>query len=158
MIHDLSHLAEQAFWQLLDLTNRPVIASHSNCRSIVEGQRQLSDDMIRAIVRRDGVIGINFYDRFLLPPTILGTRRATLDDVIAHIKHICDLAGSAQFVGLGTDMDGGFGRENIPLEIETSADLPRLADALASAGFTDQDIANVIGANWKNFFSKNLPD
>jgi membrane dipeptidase len=156
IIHDVSHLADQAFHDLLKLTPGPVIASHSNCRAIVPGQRQLSDEIIRAIVSRGGMIGINFYDKFLLPPDAQNKRRATLADVTSHIKHICNIAGSAAHVGLGTDMDGGLGREQIPIEIETSADLPRVADALSAAAFNDKDIAAIMGENWARFFSKNM--
>ncbi|MGD0389516.1 MAG: membrane dipeptidase, partial [Tepidisphaeraceae bacterium] len=156
IIHDLSHLADEAFWQLLALSSAPVMASHSNCRSIVPGERQLSDEMIRAIASRGGMIGINFFDRFLVPPQEQTKRRATLGDVTNHVKHICDIAGSAAHVGLGTDMDGGLGRNEIPVEIETSADLIRVADALAAAGFGDQDVAAIMGKNWLQFFSKNL--
>ncbi|HEY7086458.1 MAG TPA: membrane dipeptidase [Tepidisphaeraceae bacterium] len=158
IIHDTSHLAEQSFWDLMDLTDRPVIASHSNCRAIVgEGDRHLSDEMIRAIVHRGGVIGMNFFDKFLLPKNDYGKRRATLADVVNHVKHICDLAGSANHVGLGTDMDGGLGREQIPVEIRTSSDLPRVAEALARAGFSDSDIEGVMGGNWLRYFAAALP-
>jgi membrane dipeptidase len=156
IIHDASHLAEQSFWQLLDVSSGPVMASHSNCREIVPGDRQLSDEMIRAIANRGGIIGINFYDKFLIPPNGQNKRRATLNDVTTHIKHMCDLIGNANHVGLGTDMDGGLGREQIPIEIETSADLPRVAEALSSEGFNDKDTANIVGNNWTNYFARNL--
>src|SRR5688572_22263158 len=90
IIHDASHLAEESFWNLLDLTAGPVIASHSNCRAIVPGDRHLTDEMIRAIADRGGVVGINFYDKFLLPPDEHGKRRATLADVVRHIQHVCE--------------------------------------------------------------------
>jgi membrane dipeptidase len=157
IIHDTSHLAEESFWQLLDLAAGPVIASHSNCRAIVPTDRQLSDDMIRALVKRDAVIGINFFDKFLLPPSEYGKRRATLADVVAHVKHICDLAGDTKHIGLGTDMDGGLGRNQIPEEIRTSADLPRIADALSSGGFSDADVTGILGENWIRFFGGSLP-
>jgi len=156
IIHDASHLAEESFWQLLDKTRGPLIASHSNCRAIVPGDRQLSDEMIRAIIQRGGVIGINFYDRFLLPPNQYGKRRANLHDVLAHIRHICDLAGNANHVGLGTDMDGGLGREQIPVEIATSADLHKVADALAAAGYPAATVAGIMGENWRRYFAANL--
>ncbi|HEY2589179.1 MAG TPA: membrane dipeptidase [Tepidisphaeraceae bacterium] len=158
IIHDASHLAEESFWQLLDLTGGRTIASHSNCRSIIPTDRQLTDAMIRAIAQRDGVIGINFYDRFLIPPAEYAHRRATLQDVVAHMKHMCDLIGDAAHVAIGTDMDGGLGREQIPKEIETSADLPRVADALAAAGFSDPDVLGIIGGNWLRFFTSALPE
>ena len=157
IIHDASHLAEQSFWQLLDITAGPVMASHSNCRAIVPTDRQLSDEMVRAVVARRGVVGINFFDKFLLPPAEYGTRRATLADVVAHVRYVCDLAGDAAHVGLGTDMDGGLGRDEIPVEITTSGDLPRMADALSAGGFGDADVAAVMGGNWERFFRDHLP-
>jgi membrane dipeptidase len=157
IIHDTSHLAEESFWQVLEIASGPVIASHSNCRAIVPTDRQLSDEMIRAIIARGGVIGINFFDRFLMPPGQYGKRRATLADVASHVRRICDLAGNANHVGLGTDMDGGLGRNEIPVEVETSADLPRVAEALSTAGFDDDAVRDVMGENWMRFFRRSLP-
>jgi membrane dipeptidase len=157
MIHDASHLAEESFWQLLKATAGPVMASHSNCRAIVPTDRQLSDDMIRALIERGGVIGINFFDKFLLPPDQYGKRRATLADVVAHVRHICDLAGNTRHVAIGTDMDGGLGRNEIPEDIATSADLAKLAGVLAACGFAAQDVANIMGENWLRYFQQNLP-
>jgi membrane dipeptidase len=154
IVHDLSHLAEESFWQVLDKTSGPVIASHSNCRAIVPTDRQLSDAMIRAVARRGGVIGINFYDRFLLRPDEFGKRRATVADVALHARHMADVIGDAAHIGLGTDMDGGLGREQIPVQIRTSADLPCVAEALAAAGFTDIDVKQIMGLSWLNFFEK----
>jgi membrane dipeptidase len=156
IVHDTSHLAEQSFWQLLDLATGPVMASHSNCRAFVPTDRQLSDEMIRAIVARGGVIGINFFDKFLLRPEVYGTRRATLADVVEHMKHVCDLAGNTDHVGLGTDMDGGLGRDQIPVEIVTSADMPRMGDALSAGGFDDESVAKILGLNWTRFFTASL--
>lgn len=158
IIHDVSHLAEQAFWDLLEASPiSPVIASHSNCRSIVPTDRQLSDEMIRAVAARGGVIGINFFDKFLLPRDQQGQRRANLADVVAHVRHIADLVGSTQNIGIGTDMDGGFGGDRIPQELRTSADLPRVADALSAAGLSPADIAGIMGQNWLRFFRERLP-
>ncbi len=156
VIHDASHLAEESFWQLMDLSAGPVIASHSNCRAFVPTDRQLSDEMAKAIVGRGGVIGINFYDRFLLKPAEYKTRRATIADVVEHVRRFCDLAGDARHVGLGTDMDGGLGREQIPEEIRTSADLPRVAEALSAGGFGDADVGAIMGGNWVRYFRANL--
>jgi membrane dipeptidase len=156
IIHDVSHLAEQSFWQLLDTSSGPIMASHSNCRAIVPTDRQLSDDMIRALASRGGVIGINFYDKFLLPPSEYGTRPASLTDVVRHIQHICDLTGSANHVAIGTDMDGGFGAEHLPAEIHTSADLPMLADTLSTSGFTHAHIHAILAGNWTQFFQRSV--
>ncbi|MGB7157424.1 MAG: membrane dipeptidase, partial [Tepidisphaeraceae bacterium] len=157
IIHDTSHLAEESFWQLLEIATGPVMASHSNCRAFVPTDRQLSDEMIKALISRGGVIGMNFYDKFLLPPDEYGKRRATLADLIRHIRHICDLAGSAKHVAIGTDMDGGLGRDQIPREILTSGDLPKVADALSGAGFGDDDVRDIMGENWLAFFRRALP-
>ena len=159
LIHDASHLAEESFWNLDDLAARPIIATHSNCRAVVGDdprERHLTDAMIRRVVEGGGVIGINFYDQFLLPAGESGRRRATLDDVIRHINHICDIAGDAEHVGLGTDMDGGLGREQIPQEIVTSADLPKVYDALLAAGFDEPAARGIMGENWFNFFERAL--
>lgn len=159
-IHDASHLAERSLDDLLDLATAPICASHSNCRFIVgndPGGRHLPDHQINAIAQRGGVIGINLFDRFLLPAGEYGMRRATLLDVVAHIRHACDIIGDCAHVGIGTDLDGGFGREHIPLEIETAADLPKLGDALSTAHFTDTDIAAILGGNWLRFFKMHLP-
>lgn len=157
IIHDASHLAEESFWQLLKLSEGPVMASHSNCRAFVPADRQLSDDMIKAIAERGGVIGINFFDKFLLKPAEYKTRRARLSDVIDHLKHMCDLVGDTKHVGIGTDMDGGFGGENIPEEIATSADMPVIAEALKAGGFADADVEGIMGGNWVRFFGERLP-
>ncbi len=157
MIHDASHLAEESFWDLLRLSDGPVMASHSNCRAIVPTDRQLSDEMIRAIVQRDGVIGINFFDRFLLPPRELHQRRARLADVVRHIRHICDIAGDTHHVGIGTDMDGGLGQNEIPEEIRSSADLPKVGDALQTSGFNLEEMGAILRGNWLRFFQRHLP-
>jgi membrane dipeptidase len=158
IVHDLSHLAEESFWQLLDLCGGAVMASHSNCRAIVPTDRQLSDAMIRAVAGRKGVVGINFYDKFLLSPDEHGKRRATIADVARHARHICELAGNGTCVGLGTDMDGGLGREQIPEEIMTSGDLPKVGDGLSEAGFSDEDVRGILGGNWAAFWRRSLPE
>jgi membrane dipeptidase len=157
IIHDTSHLAEESFWQLLDLATGPVMASHCNCQAIVPGDRQLSDKMIRALVKRDGVIGLNFYDEFLLPPEQYKKRRCRMSDIIAHVRHMADLIGSTRYIALGTDMDGGVGRDDIPFELATAADLPVVAEHLSAAGFSDDDVRGIMSGNWLRFFAKALP-
>src|SRR5205814_2888835 len=135
IIHDASHLAEESFWDLLKMSDGPVMASHSNCRAFVPTDRQLSDEMIRALVKRGAVIGMNFYDKFLVPPEEFRKRKANLNDLLRHVRRGCDLAGDAEHVGIGTDMDGGFGREEIPEEIRDSGDLPKIAQFVGANGF-----------------------
>jgi membrane dipeptidase len=157
IIHDASHLAEESLWELLRITDGPVAASHSNCRALIPTDRQLSDEMIRAIVKREGVVGMNFYDKFLVPPEEFRKRKATLEDLLRHIRQVCDVAGDARHVGIGTDMDGGFGREEIPEEIRTAGDMPKVGEFLREKGFSSEEVEGIMGGNWMRFFRENLP-
>ncbi|HEY7416285.1 MAG TPA: membrane dipeptidase [Ktedonobacteraceae bacterium] len=171
LILDVTHMAETAFWQAMESFQGSVIASHSNCRAITmrnvpdndptviaNGQRHLSDDMIRALAERGAVIGVVPFNRFL-DGTWTRTHRfdTTLDLVVRHIDHICQLTGSARHVGLGSDIDGGFGRDETPLELDTVADMVKLADALHTAGYQDDDIVGIMGGNWCRFMESALP-
>ncbi len=160
LVLDASHMAEQSFWDALELYHGTVIASHSNCRAFVPTDRQLTDEMIRAIVQRDGVIGAVFYNRFIQPDWDIHARKdaVTLADIVRHTQHICEIAGDTAHVGIGTDFDGGFGMESVPKEIDTVADLQKMGDALADAGFSDTDIANVLGMNWIRVLRRILPE
>src|SRR5262249_9496495 len=114
IIHDASHLSDAAFDQLMTHARGPVIASHSNCRALLDDrQRHLRDDQIAAIGDREGVIGLNLYTKFLA----LG-RRATIDDCIRHVEHVTDIMGHRRGVALGSDMDGGFGRSALPVGLD----------------------------------------
>lgn len=156
---DTSHLAEESFWQALRLYRGPVIASHSNCRRYVPTDRQLSDDMIRAIVDRDGVIGVVLYNRFLNAEWNTGDRKSAirLETVVRHIEYICELARDTRHVGIGSDLDGGFGREGIPAELNSCADLPLIGQALATAGWRADEVAAVLGDNWIRWLGEALP-
>lgn len=160
---DVSHMAEESFWQALDLFDGPVIASHSNCRALAPGPREdrhLSDAMIKALIERDGVIGTVLYNRFLDSSWTLekGKQAVTLDALLRHIDHICQIAGDARHVAIGSDFDGGFGCEAIPREIDTVGDLARIADALRAAGFVEDDVAAVMGGNWARRLETILPE
>ena len=161
MILDASHMAEQSFWDALELYRGTVIASHSNCRAYVNSDtdRQLSDEMIRAIANRNGVIGAVLYNRFIKAGWDKSARKdaVSLADVVQHIWRICDLVGDCNHAGIGTDFDGGFGVESTPAEIDTIADLQKLGNALADAKFNDEDIANIIGGNWIRVLRMALP-
>ena len=161
IVLDASHMAEQSFWDALELYRGTVIASHSNCRELVDKDtdRHLSDDMIRAIIKRDGVIGAVFYGGFIKAGWDKTARKENLTfaDLVRHTQRICDIAGDTLHVGIGTDFDGGFGMESSPFEIDTVADLQRLGNALAVAKFSDDDIANVLGGNWIRVLRKTLP-
>jgi membrane dipeptidase len=159
LILDLSHMAEASFFEALELFHGPVIASHSNCRAIVPTDRQLSDEMISALVAHEGVIGTVPYNKFLQPDwTETGgiKSKVTLADVVEHIRHVCDLAGDRLHVGIGSDFDGGFGAESIPAELDTAADLRKVGEALGDAGFSQTDIDNILGGNWVRLLRRAL--
>ena len=128
MILDLTHMADESFWEALTIFHGPVMASHNNCRALVPGDRQYSDDQVRAIVERDGVIGAVF-DAWMLVPDwrITKPNTATLESAVDQIDHICQLAGSARHVAIGSDLDGGYGTEQTPTDPNTIADLQKLA-------------------------------
>jgi membrane dipeptidase len=160
---DLSHMDEKAALQALDAYPGTILASHANARSLiksVEGNRHLTDGVIRGLIERDGVIGIVPFNKFLdyswTPEE--GKDKITLQHVVAQIDYICQLAGDAHHVGLGTDFDGGFGREAVPSEIDTIADLPKLSAWLAEKGYSQADIAAVMGANWLSILRRVLPE
>jgi len=157
MALDLSHLSDQAFWPALEIFNGPVLASHNNCRALVSHQRQLSDEQLQAIIERDGVIGV-VLDCWMLEEGWIGEHRTnatvTLNTVIDHIDHICQLAGNAHHVGIGSDLDGGFGKEETVAGIDTIADLPKLGPLLAERGYDTDDIANILHSNWLRFLRR----
>ena len=155
-ILDLTHLSEQSTYEALERYEGIVVATHSNARALVSGQRQLSDDQIRMLAERDGVVGVVLYNRFLKEGYSLNDARdlVTLEQVVAHIDHICQLLGDAQHVGIGSDFDGGFGREHIPAELDSVAGLPLLAPALEERGYSEEDIACIMGGNWVNMLRR----
>jgi membrane dipeptidase len=163
LILDTSHMAEESFWQALDLFDGPVIASHSNCRTLVPGSnadRHLSDEMIRALIERDAVIGMVLYNAFLTPDYQKGQPkdRVGIDAVLRHIDHICQLAGSVRHVAIGSDMDGGFGSEGLPRELDSVADLSLVGAALRGAGYSAADTAAIMGGNWLRMLEQALPE
>jgi membrane dipeptidase len=156
IILDASHFADESFWEALEAFSGRVWASHTNCRAIAPDQRQFSDEQIRALLERGAVIGVVFHGGMLVPGWINNQTRPeevglSLNHVIDHIDHICQLAGNAKHVGLGTDLDGGFGREKTPTDVDTIADLARLPDALAARGYSQSDIGSILHGNWIRF-------
>ncbi|NHZ71937.1 MAG: peptidase M19 [Aquificales bacterium] len=149
-ILDLTHMSEKATIESLERYQGVVVATHSNCRTLVPGQRQFNDTQIRLLGERDGVMGTVLYNPFLLKGWGKSDRKeeVTLDHVIAHIDHVCQVLGNARHVGIGSDLDGGFGAEHIPAELDTIADLPKIADKLQERGYEPDDIANIMGGNW----------
>ena len=154
IIIDLTHTTDQAFWEILDAYDGPVCASHHNCRALVPGQRQLSDEMIKAIAERGGVIGTAL-DAWMLDldwnrelPACQQSTNATLETVADHIDHISQLLGNNRHSGIGTDLDGGYGQEQAPRDINTIADLQKLQEILKTRGYTEADAQNILSGNW----------
>jgi len=156
MILDATHLCDEAFWTALEIFRGPVWASHNNCRALVDHNRQFSDDMIRALVARGAVIGGALDAWMMVPgwvrgkslPEPMGCR---LEVMIDHLDHICQIAGNADHVGIGSDLDGAYGREQSPHDLETIADLGRLPAMLAARGYAPDDVGKVMHGNWLRF-------
>ncbi|MET0637925.1 MAG: membrane dipeptidase [Chitinophagaceae bacterium] len=162
IILDATHLCDDAFWQALNNFNGHVWASHNNCRALVNHNRQFSDEMILALVERGAVIGAAFDAWMLVPEWQRGistpeAKQCNLDKVIDHIDHICQLTGNSLHVGMGTDLDGGFGKEQCPSDLGTIADLQKVPDLFRQRGYSDQDINNLMHGNWLRFI-KNVWD
>ncbi len=162
MVLDTSHLAEASFWQAVEQYAGSIIASHSNCRRYApdhNADRHLSDRMLAALIERDGVVGIALYNAFLNRGYYRGQPRAatTTEHVVRHIDHICQLAGSAAYVAIGSDLDGGFGRDVIPADLDSVTDLLRIAAALREFGYEEPAITAILGGNWQRILQRSLP-
>jgi membrane dipeptidase len=141
----------------MDCYGGPVLASHHNCRALVPDQRQLTDDQIKMLISRGAVIGAAFDAWMLHPNWIRGETRpeavgVNIERVVDHIDRVCQLAGNARHAALGTDLDGGFGREQSPYDLDTIADLQRIPNMLRSRGYPEADVEGVMFANWVRFF------
>ena len=153
MILDVTHLSDECFWQALDIFSGPVWASHHNARALVPHQRQLSDDMFRALVDRGAVVGLAL-DAWMMVPgwqrghTTPQSAGLFLNTLVEHLDHYCQLAGNCLHVGLGTDLDGCFGTEQTPQDLDSIHDLQRLPDLLAARGFSETDISGVMHGNF----------
>jgi membrane dipeptidase len=160
IILDVTHLCDESFDQALDAYDGPVLASHNNCRALVPGDRQFADAQIRRLIERGAVIGVALDAWMLFPGWKTGeTPRAhvRLEAVVDHIDHICQLAGNCRHVGIGSDLDGGYGTEQMPTGLESIADLQKLDAMLAERGYADGDIDQVFYGNWHRFFREHLP-
>ena len=158
MILDLSHLSDQAFWAAMERTNGPVLASHNNCRALVPHQRQYSDEQLRAIIQHGGVIGVSFDAWMLQPGWSVGVstnESVTLENVVDHIEYICQLAGDARHAAIGSDLDGGFGREQSPNDLDTIADVQKLVGLLQNRGYQGEDVAAIMHGNWLRLLREN---
>lgn len=157
---DLTHLSDTAFWEAVEHYDGPVLASHQNARELVPAQRQFTDEQLKVVFERDGVVGVAFDCWMLKPGWVVGesdpkAEGVTLETVVRQIEYICDLAGSARHVAIGTDLDGGFGTEQSPADLDTIADLQRFPELLSARGFSGDDIAAILHGNWWRFLHGN---
>jgi membrane dipeptidase len=159
MILDLSHLAEEAYYQAVERYEGVLIASHSNPRRFVSSPRNLSDDMIGRLAERDGVMGIVPYNLFLKEGWRKGNAKdaVSLMDAVDAVDHVCQVTGSARYVGIGSDFDGGLGVEHVPAGIDTVADLIKLRDPLVERGFSPEQIDDIFSGNWLRILRRALP-
>ncbi|MFM9106852.1 MAG: dipeptidase [Chloroflexota bacterium] len=156
-ILDVSHLVDDSFHEALDAFSGPVLASHANCRALVPGDRQLSDDMIRRLIERDAVIGAAL-DAWMIQPGWVqfeSTRiEVGLEQYVDHIDRVCQIAGNARHAAVGSDLDGGYGIEQTPHGLDTIADLRGVPALLARRGYSEADIAGIMHGNWLRLFRR----
>jgi membrane dipeptidase len=162
MILDATHLCDESFWEALKLFRGPIWASHSNCRALVPHHRQLSDDQIKALIKRGAVIGAAFDAWMIIPDWVRGRTTPEnsglkIEHIVAHMDHICQLAGNANHVGIGSDLDGAFGFEQTPQDLKTIADLQSLEDLLRRRGFSEPDTIGALHGNFIRFLRTALP-
>src|SRR5438093_4441897 len=156
IILDATHLCDDCFWEALELFHGPIWASHQNCRALVPHNRQHSDEQIKALIARGAIMGAALDAWMLVPGWV---RRQTtpqsaglkLERIIEHIDHVCQLAGNARHSGIGSDLDGAFGREQTPADLDTIADLARIPKMLAARGYTAGDVEGIMQANFIRF-------
>ena len=154
---DLAHQSDDGFWEAVQRFRGPLCVSHANCRALVPGDRQITDDMIRAVVDRGGVIGVVLYNRYLRAGyQHADGKTVPMSIVIEHIERICHVAGDTRHVGIGSDLDGGLGVEWTPVGLDSVADLPKIGDALRNAGWSEGDAAAVLGGNWARWVREQL--
>ncbi len=159
IILDATHLSDDSFWEALNHFNGHVWASHHNCRSLVDHNRQLSDDMIKELINRGAVIG-GVLDAWMMVPNWMRGKsnpkemNCNLNKLMDHYDHICQIAGNANHIGIGSDLDGAYGKEQSPYDLETIADLQKIETLLANRGYTEKDIQKVMHGNWLRFLRK----
>ena len=156
IILDATHLCDDSFWEALDHFNGHIWASHNNCRALVNHNRQYSDAMIKELVGRGAVIGLALDAWMMVPDWVRGVStprgmHCNLEVMIDHLDHICQIAGNTLHVGIGSDLDGAFGKEQCPYDIETIADLQHIPSLLEKRGYKKQDVQNLMHGNWLRF-------
>jgi membrane dipeptidase len=156
IILDATHLCDQSFREAMDSFQGRVWASHSNCRTLAPHNRQFTDEQFKELIQRGAVIGAPLDAWMMIPDWIRGKTtpegaNLKLDKMVDHIDHICQLAGNARHCGIGTDLDGGFGREQCPLDLETIADLQKVVGLLRARGYKEADVDGIMHGNFIRF-------
>lgn len=159
MILDVTHLTDKGFEEATAIFKGPVWASHHNCRKLVDHQRQLTDDQIKVLIERDAVIGGVFDTWMLCDNWVRGVddpkeRGINIEKVVDHFDHICQLAGNSLHIAIGSDLDGAYGKEQSPYDLEDIADLQSLRGILTRRGYSSEDIENIFYKNWLRFLRK----
>jgi len=160
---DLSHMDERAAAEALDSYEGPIVATHANCAALMRNSntnRHLSDRILEGIIERDGVVGIVPFNTYLKVGWSVNKsarEEVSLQDVVNHMDHVCQVAGDSLHVGIGSDFDGGFGLQSVPHEIDTVADLQKLVSLLGARGYSEQDVENILGGNWLTRLKRDLP-
>ncbi len=157
---DLTHLSDLAFEQVKDHFGGRVLASHQNARRYCDWQRQFSDAQFKYLFGRGGVVGVAFDAIMLQPGWVRGTTKptVTMERIADNIDHLCQLAGNANQVGIGSDLDGGYGYEQTPADVNTIADLQNLRPILERRGYSDRDLKGIFHGNWIRYFAELLPE
>ena len=156
IILDATHLCDDAFWDAMKIFHGHVWASHNNCRALVNHNRQFTDEQIKVLIERGSVIGAAMDAWMIVPNWIRGKStpeelNCSLERLMDHVDHICQLAGNVLHVGIGSDLDGAFGKEQSPYDLETIADLQKIPLLLEKRGYTKADIENIMHGNWLRF-------
>ncbi|MFD2098406.1 dipeptidase [Flagellimonas iocasae] len=159
LILDATHLCDVSFWETMDVYNGPVWASHQLCRTFVDHNRQFSDEQLKELISREAVIGIALDAWMMVPNWVRGKSDpkemgVNLEVMINNMDHICQLAGNTNHVGIGTDLDGGFGTEQGPYDVDTIADLQKIPGLLSKRGYTESDIEKITSQNFLNFLKR----
>lgn len=155
---DCTHLSDEAFWEAVRVYDGPLLASHQNCRAIASLQRQFTDAQLKVVIERGGVIGASFDIvmvrdgwQWAAMNNLTEVNPVMMREVVDHIDRVCQLAGNADHAGIGSDLDGGFGREQSPRDLDTIADLQTLAGLLRERGYSDADVEKIMFRNWVRF-------
>ena len=161
VILDATHLCDDSFWEALDHFQGPIWASHSNCRALVPHNRQFSDEQIKVLIQRGAVIGAALDAWMMVPDWVRGkttpeSAGLKLEKIAEHIDHICQLAGNARHCGIGSDLDGAFGREQTPADLESIADLARIPAILKGRGYAQADVEAIAHGNFVRFLREAL--